>query len=148
MTSQRNLLLFLLAAGLALCAGCASPGPGGATPTPTAVTVVPTTDLPGGAGNTSVALALTARELAFDPTTLAAPAGSTVTMTFVNSDAGVPHNFALYTDATASTTIFKGAFLTGVATTSYTFTAPSPPGTYFFRCDPHPATMTGSFIST
>jgi plastocyanin len=148
MTSQRNLLPFLLVAGLALCAGCASPGPGGATPAPTGVTVVTTTDLPGGPGNAPVALTLAARDIAFDTSTLSAPAGSTVTMTFVNNDAGIPHNFALYTDATASTTIFRGAIVTGVATTTYTFTAPSMAGTYFFRCDPHPTTMTGSFIAT
>jgi len=34
------------------------------------------------------------------------------------------------------------------ATTTYTFTAPSTPGTYFFRCDVHPETMTGQFIVT
>lgn len=49
-------------------------------------------------------------------------------------------------DASASTTIFKGAIMTGPATTTYTFTAPSTPGTYFFRCDVHPTVMTGQFI--
>lgn len=36
--------------------------------------------------------------------------------------------------------------MTGPATTTYTFTAPSTPGTYFFRCDVHPTVMTGQFI--
>ena len=63
-------------------------------------------------------------------------------------DAGVPHNFAVYTDATASTAIFTGAVVTGPTTTTYTFTAPSTPGSYFFRCDVHPTIMTGQFIVT
>jgi len=58
----------------------------------------------------------------------------------------VAHNFALYTDSSATTKIFQGTIITGPATTTYTFSAPSTPGTYFFRCDVHPTTMTGSFI--
>ena len=76
------------------------------------------------------------------------PAGSAVTVNFNNMDSGVPHNFAVYTDATASTAIFTGAVVTGPTTTTYTFTAPSTPGTYFFRCDLHPTLMTGQFIVT
>jgi N-methylhydantoinase B len=30
----------------------------------------------------------------------------------------------------------------------YRFTAPSVPGTYFFRCDFHPVTMSGTFVVT
>jgi plastocyanin len=71
-----------------------------------------------------------------------------VTITFTNNDAGVPHNFALYTDSSAATNIFRGAIVTGPATTTYTFTAPSTPGTYFFRCDVHPTQMNGQFVVT
>ena len=51
---------------------------------------------------------LTARNLAFDKTTLTVPAGATVALTFINDDAGVQHNFALYTDSSATTPIFQG----------------------------------------
>jgi len=69
-------------------------------------------------------------------------------MTFINNDAGVPHNFALYTDKTAATKIFAGDLVTGVKTVTYSFTAPSVPGNYFFRCDVHPELMTGTFVVT
>jgi plastocyanin len=142
-----SMVLLVLIAACGLCAGCTTaPGPN-ATPTPAPAATV-TGSVPGTPGDTSVALALTARDIAFDQSTLAAPAGSTVALTFVNDDAGVPHNFALYTDSTAATPVFIGEIITGPATTTYTFTAPSQPGSYFFRCDPHPTVMTGSFVAT
>jgi plastocyanin len=58
----------------------------------------------------------------------------------------MPHNFAAYTDQTANNVIFQGQIVTGPATATYNFTAPSTPGTYFFRCDIHPTQMTGQFI--
>jgi plastocyanin len=119
----------------------------GGTSAPTATRTAAATATSGGAAGTAQ-LTLTAKNIAFDQSTLTAPHGSTVTLTFVNNDAGVPHNFALYTDSSASTSIFKGAIVTGVTTTTYTFTAPSTPGTYFFRCDVHPETMTGTFVVT
>ncbi len=141
--------LVVLIAVATLFAGCTAPGPAQPTPTQTpdpAVTVTANGTAP--AGNTSVALALMARDIAFDKSTLSAPAGSRVELSFVNADAGVPHNVAFYTDSTATTPIFVGEIITGVSTTTYTFPAPSTPGSYFFRCDPHPATMTGTFIVT
>jgi plastocyanin len=82
--------------------------------------------------------------MAFDMSTITVPAGSIITMNFNNKDS-VPHNFALYTDSGAQTMIFQGQVVTG-KTIVYNFTAPTTPGTYFFRCDVHPAIMTGSFI--
>jgi plastocyanin len=63
-------------------------------------------------------------------------------------DSGIPHNFAVYTNSAATTTIFKGQVITGPGATTYTFTAPDQAGTYFFRCDVHPAQMTGEFVVT
>jgi plastocyanin len=114
------------------------------TPTTTTVRVTPTA---AGGGNT-VQVTLTAQHIAFDKSTITVPAGSRVVMTFMNLDAGVPHNFALYTDSHATTRIFVGDFVTGVKTVTYSFNAPSLPGTYFFRCDVHPEMMTGNFVVT
>lgn len=83
---------------------------------------------------------------AFDTNSIAVSAGAQVTITFDNNDAGIPHNIAFYTSAAATTIIYQGARTTGVSTVTYTFTAPTTPGTYFFRCDVHPTTMTGEFV--
>jgi glucose/arabinose dehydrogenase/plastocyanin len=100
------------------------------------------------APSTTRQVLLTVRNLAFDTDRITVPAGSNVVMTFTNNDANIPHNFALYTDKTAATKIFAGDLVTGVRTVAYTFTAPSVPGNYFFRCDMHPELMTGTFVVT
>jgi plastocyanin len=93
----------------------------------------------------AVTVNLTAQNLAFDQSTITVAAGSAVTINFSNKDSGIPHNFALYTDSSASKSIFVGNTATGVTTTTYTFSAPAK-GTYYFRCDFHPTQMSGSFI--
>ncbi len=122
---------------------------GTATGTATATTGASTvTTAPTGTGGTLTYYAdlLTARNNAFDKSSFTVPAGATVALSFINDDPGVQHNFALYTDASATTAIFRGAVATGQQTVLYTFAAPSTPGTYFFRCDIHPETMSGSFV--
>lgn len=96
----------------------------------------------------TVTIYLKAQNIAFNVSTLSVPAGSEVTLIFENLDSGIPHNFALYTDSTATTIVFQGALLVGPATTTYTFSAPTAAGTYFFRCDVHPTAMTGTFVVT
>lgn len=99
-----------------------------------------------GAAGQNVTIGLSAQGMAFNTSTITVPTGAMVTMDFNNMDSGIPHNFAAYTDSSASKSIFVGQVITGPKTTTYTFTAPSAPGTYFFRCDVHPTTMTGQFI--
>ena len=89
---------------------------------------------------------VTAMGMAFDTTTITVPAGAHLTITFHNNDEGVSHNIAFYTSSAATTVIYKGARITGVSSITYTFDAPATPGTYFFRCDVHPTTMTGQVI--
>ncbi|MFA7199294.1 MAG: cupredoxin domain-containing protein [Methanoculleus sp.] len=110
-----------------------------ATPTATGnVTPAPTT------GDT-VTVNITADALAFDTSTITVPAGANVTVNFDNQDGGIPHNVAVYDSPLRSEQIFVGEVITGPATTTYTFTAPSEPGTYYFQCDVHPS-MNGEFI--
>lgn len=109
--------------------------------TTTTTTTLPTTTLT----PPSVTINLTAQGMAFDKSTINVPAGAKVTMIFNNKDS-IPHNFALYTNSSATKSIFVGQVITGPKFITYTFTAPTTPGTYFFRCDVHPTSMTGSFI--
>ena len=102
-----------------------------------------TTPSPSTEGNT---ITVTAAGMAFDTSTITVSAGAHLTITFINNDSGTPHNIAFYTSPSATTVIYKGKTTTGVATITYTFDAPTTPGTYFFRCDVHPNTMTGEFI--
>ncbi len=107
------------------------------TPTPSSPTTTPAP---------SSTVNLVARNIAFDLSTIIVPAGQTITVNFDNQDQSVPHNFAAYMDQFATTPIFVGQIITGPAKTTYTFTAPSRPGRYFFRCDVHPTTMTGTLV--
>ena len=124
-------------------AGC-SPGYG-PTPTPTPTATPTPTPTPTGQ---SVTINLTAQNIAFDKSSITVTAGASVTVVFNNKDAGIPHNLAIYDSPALNTTIFRGPVIAGPATATYQFTAPTTPGTYFFRCDVHPTTMTGSFIVT
>jgi plastocyanin len=114
------------------------------TSTSTSTSTPPTSTSTSTSSSQSVTIDLTAQNMAFNKQTITVPAGAKVTINFTNKD-NIPHNFAAYTDSTAATTIFKGTVITN-SNTTYTFTAPATPGTYFFRCDVHPTSMTGSFI--
>ena len=92
-----------------------------------------------------VTVAIAAENFGFSTEIITVPAGAEVTIEFDNRDDGVPHNVAVYTDATAADAIFVGEIVTGPVRTTYTFTAPETPGNYFFRCDVHTA-MHGAFI--
>ncbi len=94
----------------------------------------------------AVVVNLTARQMAFDASTITVPPGAYITLHFTNSDSGIPHNVAVYDSAAAQTVIFQGAIVTGPAVVDYAFFGPSAPGAYFFRCDVHPALMTGAFV--
>ena len=94
----------------------------------------------------SATIDLIAQGISFKLNTITVPSGANVTVNFDNKDSGIPHNFALYTDSSANTPIFVGQMITGPKTITYTFTAPTTSGNYSFRCDPHPKTMTGTFV--
>ena len=100
-------------------------------------------ETPAAGGATTVNIG--ADNLAFDTSTITVPAGAEVTMVFENQDDGVPHNVAVYDSPLRTEQIFVGEVITGPAETTYAFTAPSEPGTYYFQCDIHPD-MNGEFI--
>jgi plastocyanin len=90
---------------------------------------------------------LTAKGFAFNTSLISVPAGAAVTIRFNNQDPGVPHNLAIYDSPAQLTNLFRGEIITGVRAIDYRFTAPSTPGDYYFRCDPH-AIMNGVFRVT
>ena len=136
---EKARLTLVVALALVVLGACSS-GPEATTTTPT------TTPPPGSPTGQPVTVNLIAQDLSFDMKTIVVPPGARVTINFNNKDSGVLHNFALYTDSSAKTSIFVGSFVTGPATTVYTFTAPTKVGNYFFRCDVHPTQMTGTFV--
>lgn len=101
---------------------------------------------PGGAESSAdpadADVSVTSVDIAFEETTLTAPAGEAFTLALVNEDA-VPHNVAIYTDSSASEEIYIGEYVTD-GTIVYDVPALEP-GEYFFRCDLHPE-MTGTLV--
>ncbi|MPZ49563.1 MAG: hypothetical protein GEU75_09750 [Dehalococcoidia bacterium] len=93
-----------------------------------------------------VSVTLVAKDLKFNLRSIVAGTGVPVTVTLDNQDPGTLHNVAFYTSRAATQTIHKGELIAGPATRTENFTAPSTAGSYFFHCDAHPDTMTGSFI--
>jgi len=89
-------------------------------------------------------LTVTAKSLAFDTDELDLPGGKPTTFTFDNEDAGIAHNFSIYTDDSASKVLFQFDPFPGVDSRSFDIPALDP-GTYFFRCDVH-TTMNGTVV--
>lgn len=97
--------------------------------------------------NQTVNISVVAKNMAFNVTSITVPAGANVSILFENQDAA-PHNIAFYESSKADTPLFIGDIISSPESIVYTFTAPETAGTYFFRCDVHPAKMTGDFIVT
>lgn len=77
---------------------------------------------------------------AFNIGELRAPAAQDLELHYLNRSP-VPHNVAIYSDASARVALYVGEIITeGQAI----YQIPAlPPGLYFFRCDVHPVTMQG-----
>jgi hypothetical protein len=101
-------------------------------------------DIGQGGGPDVTGLSITAENNQFGEDELTAPANTEVTLEFRNEDQGVTHNFSVYRNSAAANPIFIGELFAGHAVRVYTFRTPAP-GSYFFRCDIRPDTMTGTF---
>ncbi len=78
-----------------------------------------------------------ADNIAFDRTELHLPANEDVVLEFRN-DEPVPHNVSIYDNPEhTGLALFQGAVIVG-GSVEYRFKSPAP-GTYYFRCDIHPA---------
>ncbi|MFI5225422.1 MAG: cupredoxin domain-containing protein [Candidatus Limnocylindrales bacterium] len=94
---------------------------------------------PSGGGSATV-LKVTAQNIAFDVSTLTAPANAAFQIDFDNQDVGVAHNVTIK-DASGNM-LFKGDLVTGIAQATYSVPA-IPAGSYTFYCIVHP-NMTGT----
>ncbi|MGH2724385.1 MAG: cupredoxin domain-containing protein [Actinomycetota bacterium] len=84
----------------------------------------------------------------FDTDCMAVPAGEAFAVDFTNDDSTV-HNWALYTDSSAEEHLGGGTIQEQIGageSTTYDVDPIDEPGQYFFRCDFHPTTMTGTFV--
>lgn len=106
-------------------------------------TMTGTIEVGGGpAGGASVSV--TAQGIQFDTKEIDLPAGQPAKIVFDNKDAATPHNIAIYSDESKSTTLFQGEIVTGPTTTTYALPTLDA-GTYYFQCDVHPA-MNGAVV--
>ncbi len=78
----------------------------------------------------------------FAETTLSAPAAEDITICFDNQDQGVPHNVNVL-DQPDGASIAAGNIITGPSQELLDVPG-QPAGSYFYRCDVHPTTMTGT----
>jgi len=146
-----TVLIALVTVGCTCAVSPTTPTPGTtATPTatppggsPTTTPTIPPSPYP---TTTKTEIDLATRNLRFNVDTIVVPADANITITLHNEDTGVSHNFAIYTDATATTAIFRGAGVAGPGTITYRFKAPSR-GVYFFRSDPYPSTAQGTLVA-
>ncbi len=150
-------LLLLLAVFLLVIGGCGEPpsavptAPAPTLPPPSPEQPLPTPQPEPGINRTSSAtttsVQLTAQAISFDKSVITVPAGTLVSLVFTNNENPVIfHNVAIYKSKAAIESIMVGEFLSGGEKTTYQFTAPSTPGTYYLRCDVHPLVMIGEFV--
>jgi plastocyanin len=83
------------------------------------------------------ALTISAKDLEFSTSTLSALAGKPFQIAFDNQDSA-PHNVAIYRDSSAAGKVLGSDPFSGPAVVRYDV-PPLAPGSYFFRCDVHPA---------
>ncbi len=115
------------------------------SPAGTAAATAPASGTPA-AGGAATTLKLVAQNILFDTSKLTAPAG-TITIDFDNKDGGIPHNLHVFkgTDASGPSV---GATAVEPGPVQQTLTLKLSPGTYYYHCDVHPATMTGILTVT
>jgi plastocyanin len=90
-------------------------------------------------------LSITAKDIQFDKSCLAAPAGQAFTIKFDNNDA-LAHNVNIQVSHTSTEAFFSGEQITG-PNKSITYQVKAlAAGTYHFHCIVHPDQMNGSFV--
>jgi plastocyanin len=113
------------------------------------VTQTGTPTQPPATGANGTTINLVAQNLAFNLKTISVPAGVQVTVNLNNMDSGIQHNFSVYQQVSGgqAKAVFVGDPVLGPGIKTYQFTAPKDStATYYFYCDFHPQSMTGTFV--
>jgi plastocyanin len=90
-----------------------------------------------------VTLTLVGQNNVFVPQALQAPAGRPISVTFDNRDT-VVHNVRFYGGPTSSSPSIGATPLSIGPSVDTVLLGELAPGSYYFRCDTHPTTMTGT----
>lgn len=91
-------------------------------------------------------LRVVGQNVLFDVEELAARAGEPFKITFENKDQGIPHNLAVYRSGPpAKDLVAMTPVEPGIKTQQLALPALEA-GSYFYQCDAHPTTMTGTLV--
>lgn len=94
---------------------------------------------------TGSAVTLTAHNISWNTNCIGVLAGKPFTITVVNKDDGVDHNFAIWQSSALKKQLFATPNVTGPSTK--TFTVPAlPAGKYYFQCNVHGPAMSGTLV--
>jgi plastocyanin len=91
----------------------------------------------------TVALDIVAKNTAFDPTCLVAPAGTAFTINFDNQDVDVTHNLDVF-DQQGGKSLGATELAPGEIKQPLKLTLDA--GTFYFQCDAHPTQMFGQLV--
>src|SRR4029079_18645354 len=119
-------LAAVLAVGVVVAA-CGSPASGAS----------PSSGTSAGAGIPPVAIRLVAQGVELTPAAIHVPAGSPLSVTVDNRDAGIPHGIQLQADTAPPTVLATGQVITGPATDRFEVPGMMA-GSYRFICQVHP----------
>jgi plastocyanin len=91
------------------------------------------------------AVTITAKDISWNTNCLSIVGGQPTSITVVNDDSNIDHNFAIYDGPDRRQRLFLTGRFAGVSTR--TDTLPDlPPGKYYFQCEVHGPAMSGVFI--
>ena len=117
---------------------------GGSAAPSAGASAAPGSAAPGSAAPSGAAadVTISADNIAFEQSSVSAPAGKAFTIAFDNKDASVPHD--VYIKDAGGSQVFAGAIVTGPAQTTYNVPSLAA-GSYTFFCSIH-SNMTGTMV--